>query len=70
MDVYFATSMRKAWEYQDLYGFIERLMASEELKDREVSAAAAGASERSIMAQTGHRSITVVRRYIRGGSLF
>ena len=33
MDVYFATSMRKAWEYQDLYGFIERLMASEELRE-------------------------------------
>lgn len=33
MDVYFATSMRKAWEYKDLYGFIERLMASEEIRD-------------------------------------
>ena len=33
MDVYFATSMRKAWEYQDLYDFIERLMGQEELKD-------------------------------------
>lgn len=36
MDVYFATSMRKAWEYQDLYGFIERLMASQELKELEL----------------------------------
>lgn len=32
MDVYFATSMRKAWEYKDLYDFIERLTASDELK--------------------------------------
>lgn len=34
------------------------------------SAAAAGVSERSIMAQTGHRSVTTVRKYIREGSLF
>ena len=34
------------------------------------SAAIAGASERSIMAQTGHRSATMLRRYIRDGSLF
>jgi site-specific recombinase XerD len=34
------------------------------------SAAAAGASERAIMAQTGHRSVNMVRRYIREGSLF
>jgi len=34
------------------------------------SAAAAGASERSIMNQTGHRSVQMVRRYIRDGSLF
>jgi integrase len=34
------------------------------------SAAAAGASERVIMAQTGHRSADMVRRYIREGSLF
>lgn len=34
------------------------------------SAAAAGASERSIMDQTGHRSLPMVRRYIREGSLF
>ena len=34
------------------------------------SAAAAGASERSIMKQTGHRSERVARRYIRAGSLF
>ncbi|MBS1828803.1 MAG: site-specific integrase [Acidobacteria bacterium] len=34
------------------------------------SAAMAGASERSIMSQTGHRSVNTVRRYIRDGSLF
>ena len=34
------------------------------------SAAISGASERSIMAQTGHRSVQMVRRYIRDGSLF
>ena len=34
------------------------------------SAAIAGASERSIMSQTGHRSVQMVRRYIRDGSLF
>jgi integrase len=34
------------------------------------SAAEAGVSERSIMAQTGHRSVTVARGYIRSGSLF
>ena len=34
------------------------------------SAAAAGASERAIMKQTGHRSVNTVRRYIRDGSLF
>jgi integrase len=34
------------------------------------SAAIAGASEWSIMKQTGHRSVQMVRRYIRDGSLF
>ncbi|MCL6600066.1 MAG: tyrosine-type recombinase/integrase [Alicyclobacillus macrosporangiidus] len=34
------------------------------------SAAMAGASEREIMAQTGHRSVLMVRRYIREGDLF
>jgi site-specific recombinase XerD len=34
------------------------------------AAAAAGVSERAIMAQTGHRSLTTVRKYIREGSLF
>jgi integrase len=34
------------------------------------SAAAAGKSERAIMNQTGHHSLTTVRRYIRDGNLF
>ena len=34
------------------------------------SAAAGGASERSIMRQTGHRSVQMLRRYIREGNLF
>ncbi len=34
------------------------------------SAAAGGAPERAIMRQTGHRSVEMVRRYIRSGSLF
>jgi integrase len=34
------------------------------------SAAIAGASERAIMNQTGHRSSEMVRRYIRDGNLF
>ncbi len=34
------------------------------------AAAQAGVSERAIMAQTGHTSVTMVRRYIRDGNLF
>lgn len=34
------------------------------------AAAQAGVSERAIMEQTGHRSLPIVRRYIRRGSLF
>jgi len=34
------------------------------------SAAIAGTSERSIMNQTGHRSVQMVRRHIREGNLF
>lgn len=34
------------------------------------SAAIAGASERSIMRQTGHRGVQMVTRYIRDGNLF
>ena len=34
------------------------------------AAARAGVAERDIMRQTGHRSVEMVRRYIREGSLF
>jgi integrase len=34
------------------------------------AAAMAGASERSIMKRTGHRSVQMVRRYIRDASMF
>jgi hypothetical protein len=33
-------------------------------------AAMAGASERAIMRQSGHKSVQMVRRYIREGELF
>ena len=34
------------------------------------SAAAHGVEERKIMDQTGHKSVTMVRKYIREGELF
>ena len=34
------------------------------------AAATAGKSEHAIMKQTGHRSLTMVRRYIRAASVF
>ncbi len=36
MDVYFATSMRKAWEYKDLFDFIDSLMTSPDLTELDV----------------------------------
>jgi hypothetical protein len=33
MDVYFATSMRKPWEYEDLYDFVNALMNKPELSE-------------------------------------
>ena len=36
MDVYFATSMRKAWEYADLYDFVSALMSSSEFADLDI----------------------------------
>jgi len=33
MDIYFATSMRKRWEYEDLYDFVNGLMGRAELTD-------------------------------------
>lgn len=44
--------------------------AGHSLRAGHATAAIAGASERSIMRQTGHRSVQMVRRYIRDGSLF
>ncbi len=32
MDIYFATSMRKPWEFRDLYDFIKQLMSTRRLK--------------------------------------
>ncbi len=52
------------------------LPGARRLSDRAVAliiqraAAQAGVGERAIMAQTGHRAVTMVRRYIRDGSLF
>lgn len=36
MDVYFATSMRKRWEFEDLFDFVSALMARPELADLNV----------------------------------
>lgn len=52
-------------------GFDPALFAGQSLRSGLATAAAkAGKSERSIMKQTGHRSVTVVRRYIRDAELF
>jgi integrase len=52
-------------------GLDPRLYAGHSLRaGLATSAAAAGASERSIMNQTGHKSLPMVRRYSRDGSLF
>jgi site-specific recombinase XerD len=53
-----------------LAGLDPNLYAGHSLRSGLATAAAmGGASERSIMDQTGHRSIATVRRYIRDGSL-
>ena len=44
--------------------------AGHSLRWAATSDAIAGASERGIMAQTGHRSVQMVRRYMRDRSLF
>ncbi len=36
MDVYFATSMRKPWEYKDFYDFVESVMSASELKELDI----------------------------------
>jgi hypothetical protein len=46
------------------------LIGRQNERSHATAAAIAGASERSIMNQTGHRSVRMVRRYIREGSLF
>jgi len=51
-------------------GLAPEKYAGYSLRSGLVTSAAAGASERSIMKQTGRRSIPVARRYIREGSLF
>jgi len=58
-------------KYVKAAGLDERDFAGHSLRSGlATSAAQAGASERSIMNQTGHRSVNMVRRYIRDGSLF
>jgi hypothetical protein len=52
-------------------GFDPAFFAGHSLRSGLATAAAkAGKSERSIMKQTGHRSVSVVRRYIRDAELF
>lgn len=52
-------------------GLDESLFAGHSLRaGLATSAAAAGVEERAIANQTGHRSTTILRRYIRDGSLF
>lgn len=36
MDVYFATSMRKAWEFSDLYDFVTDVMSAAEIRELKV----------------------------------
>lgn len=58
-------------KYAQAVGLNPDLFAGHSLRSGLATAAAsAGASERSIMDQTGHRSLTTVRKYIRTGSLF
>lgn len=55
----------------DRAGFYAGKYAGHSLRAGHTTAAAiAGASERSIMKQTGRRSVQMVRRYIRDGNLF
>lgn len=52
-------------------GFDSAVYAGHSLRSGLATAAAsAGVSERAIMAQTGHRSLRTLRKYIREGSLF
>jgi integrase len=57
--------------YVEKLGYDPALFAGHSLRSGlATSAAAAGKSERAIMNQTGHRSVTTLRRYIRDGNLF
>lgn len=57
--------------YAEAAGLDSATLAGHSLRAGFATAAARnGASERSIMEQTGHRSLTMVRKYIRDGSLF
>jgi len=57
--------------YVEALGFDPAAFAGHSLRaGLATSAAAAGKSERAIMSQTGHRSLTILRRYIREGNLF
>jgi hypothetical protein len=51
-------------------GLNPALYAGHSRRSSLATAAQAGVSERVIMEQTGHKSLPVVRRYIRRGSLF
>lgn len=58
-------------KYTSLIGLDSRCYSGHSLRSGfATSAARAGKSERSIMNQTGHRSVAMVRRYIRQGTLF
>jgi integrase len=57
--------------YVEKLGYDRALFSGHSLRaGLATSAAAAGKGERAIMNQTGHRSVTTVRRYIRDGNLF
>lgn len=57
--------------YADNLGYDPAQFAGHSLRSGlATSAAAAGKSERAIMNQTGHRSVSTLRRYIRDGNLF
>lgn len=62
---------RVVQRYAQAVGLDPRKFAGHSLRAGLATAAAkAGKSERAIMAQTGHRSVAMVRKYIREGSLF
>jgi site-specific recombinase XerD len=65
------TVARIVKKYTASVGLDERQYAGHSLRaGLATSAAMAGAPERAIMAQTGHKSVNMVRRYIRDGNLF